>query len=566
MSVQVLRKRFYVRIAFADRIGGRSSSHHRFMKALPIFSSPAAFRFSAIWVAACSLALADGQADYTAFCSACHGIDGKGAGDGAFPPLAESPWVAGEQGRAIKVVLHGLAGPVTVGEKTFNLEMPPQGGVLKDDQIAGILSYVRSSWGNKGAPVSAVEVETIRSATSKRTDHWTAEELLKIHPLETTRPPIKHLISKVYHGEWDRLPDFSKLEAKSVEEEHDGRISVDQSDRRDHYGIVWDGELEIAEDGSYTFELQADDAAAVYVGGELIAKVDGIGPMSVDRSQTKTLPLMKGDHPIRIDYLEAAGNESILLRFKKEGEKNWKLLSARDTAAGGAPMPAIPITPKSGEAVMYRNFIEDVSPRAIGVGYDGGVNLAFSADNLAISLVWTGAFMDGGRHWTDRGQGNQKPSGENLIRLGNAPGFAKLDSASATWPKEPQALLSLRFRGYKLNAAQQPTFIYQIADVQVMDTPTPEFSDGGRKLSLNRTLSFKNSGSSTLSIFMLLAAGANLEEGPGKTYLIGDTFSLIPGDDIKSRPILRGNGATKQLILPIEIPPGASQITLKYQW
>jgi mono/diheme cytochrome c family protein len=525
-------------------------------------------RTSAILLAASSFAFGDGQADFTTYCSACHGVDGKGAANGTFPPLAESPWLAGEPDRAIKVLLHGLQGPVTVGEKTFNLEMPPQGGVLKDDQIAGILTYVRSSWGNKGKPVAAAEITAIRSATSKRNDHWTADELQKLHPLEAAKPPIKNLLSKVYHGDWEKLPDFSKLESKSVEEEHEGRVSVYQADKKDHFAIVWDGDLEIAEDGNYLFELQADDAVTASIDGESLGKVDGIGPMSEGRSATKTLPLKKGDHKIHIEYLEVSGNEGILVRFKKEGDKNWRELSAKVGSSDGNAIPPIPVIPQAGEAVMYRNFIEDVSPRAIGVGYDGGVNLAFSADNLSVALVWTGAFIDAGRHWTDRGQGNQKPSGENLVRLGNVPGYAKLSSPSAEWPKLPDdKLLPFRFRGYKLNAQQQPTFIYNLADVQVADAPMPEFGEGGRKLSLKRVLSFNNPTSSTLSVSMLLAQDEDLAPGANaNTFTLGETSALILGDNVKTKPVIRGTGSSKQLILPLEIAPGASQISLKYQW
>src|SRR6476620_5852152 len=82
----------------------------------------------------------DGQQLYTLYCSACHGADGKGATGGAFPPLAESPYLAGDPDRAVKIVLKGLSGPVDVLGKTYNLEMPPQGAALPDDQIAAILT------------------------------------------------------------------------------------------------------------------------------------------------------------------------------------------------------------------------------------------------------------------------------------------------------------------------------------------------------------------------------------------------------------------------------------------
>ena len=188
------------------------------------------FRYSSVlgflWFATAATAPAqDGGQLFTLYCSACHGVDGKGAGDGAFPPLADSPWLTGDADRAIKVVLHGLTGPVQVAGKSYNLEMPPQGGSLPDDQIAAILTHVRSAWGNKAPAVSKDLVSKIRAATASRTEHWTAAEILKLHPLEEV-PPIADLISHVYTGNWSNFPNFASLKPDAVEEEHAGRISL----------------------------------------------------------------------------------------------------------------------------------------------------------------------------------------------------------------------------------------------------------------------------------------------------------------------------------------------------
>ena len=64
----------------------------------------------------------------------------------------------------MKIVLHGLHGEVEVDGRKFNLEMPPQGGVLPDDQIAAILTFARSSWGNKADAVTADFVKATRDA------------------------------------------------------------------------------------------------------------------------------------------------------------------------------------------------------------------------------------------------------------------------------------------------------------------------------------------------------------------------------------------------------------------
>jgi mono/diheme cytochrome c family protein len=98
---------------------------------------------------------------------------------GAFPPLAGSEWVAGSEERIIRIVLLGLNGPITVAGKDFNSAMAPLGAVLKDEQIANALTYVRSEWGNSAPEVKPETVAKIRAELAGRTAPWTVEELLK---------------------------------------------------------------------------------------------------------------------------------------------------------------------------------------------------------------------------------------------------------------------------------------------------------------------------------------------------------------------------------------------------
>ena len=102
-----------------------------------------------------------GKAIYAANCAACHQLDGKGI-PGAFPPLAKSDFLAADVDRAIGIVLNGLTGKITVLGKEFNSVMPAV--ALNDDQIANVLTYVLTNFGNKGKKVSASRVAAKRSA------------------------------------------------------------------------------------------------------------------------------------------------------------------------------------------------------------------------------------------------------------------------------------------------------------------------------------------------------------------------------------------------------------------
>jgi len=103
-----------------------------------------------------------GKQVFMGLCFACHQPDGKGL-PGAFPPLAGSDFLLADHERAVRIVLKGLTGPVTVNGQTINSVMPPQEAVLTDAQIADVLTFVLNSWGNTGDALSAAQVKAIRN-------------------------------------------------------------------------------------------------------------------------------------------------------------------------------------------------------------------------------------------------------------------------------------------------------------------------------------------------------------------------------------------------------------------
>jgi len=113
-------------------------------------------------------------------CIACHQGSGSGVA-GQFPPLAGSDWVKAEgPERIIRVVLHGVAGPITVSGQAFNGAMPPWKGTLTDKEIADVLSYVRNAWGNKGSVVTEAQVKAVSEKEGSRSNPWAPTELLAL--------------------------------------------------------------------------------------------------------------------------------------------------------------------------------------------------------------------------------------------------------------------------------------------------------------------------------------------------------------------------------------------------
>jgi nitrite reductase (NO-forming) len=103
-----------------------------------------------------------GKQVYMGVCFVCHMPDGKGLAS-VFPPLAGSDYLMADRDRAIRIVLKGLLGPVTVNGVTFNSAMPPQEAVLTEQQVADVLTFVTNEWGNKGAPFAVDDVRRVKN-------------------------------------------------------------------------------------------------------------------------------------------------------------------------------------------------------------------------------------------------------------------------------------------------------------------------------------------------------------------------------------------------------------------
>ncbi len=119
-------------------------------------------------------------------CMTCHQANGRGQPP-VYPPLRGSPYALGEPGRLIRIVLHGLEGEVEVEGVRYNQAMQVP-ALATDDDIAAVLTYVRSAWGNNASPIDSEMVRTVREQTKGRTRSWTVDELAGEPPLAPATP------------------------------------------------------------------------------------------------------------------------------------------------------------------------------------------------------------------------------------------------------------------------------------------------------------------------------------------------------------------------------------------
>ena len=116
-----------------------------------------------------------GQEVYRNICQACHQPDGRGQ-DRVAPSLVGSPLALASPDIPARILMNGKEGPIGL--------MPPVGFTLSDEQIAGVLTYIRREWGQDGTPVDVATVKQVREMTKDRTRPWKHDELMALAAAE----------------------------------------------------------------------------------------------------------------------------------------------------------------------------------------------------------------------------------------------------------------------------------------------------------------------------------------------------------------------------------------------
>jgi mono/diheme cytochrome c family protein len=120
-----------------------------------------------------------GKQVYDGNCANCHQASGAGQ-PGSYPPLGGSEYVNGDPTALSAIMLHGLQGPVTVeGGAYGSQQMPGWATVLNDEKIAGVMTYIRASWGNKADAVKPADVSAARAKFASQSDAYTMDTLMK---------------------------------------------------------------------------------------------------------------------------------------------------------------------------------------------------------------------------------------------------------------------------------------------------------------------------------------------------------------------------------------------------
>ena len=233
-----------------------------------------------------------------------------------------------------------------------------------------------------------------------------------------------------------------------------------------------------------------------------------------------------------------------------------------------------------GDAVVYRGKLWEAGFRAVAVGYPERVNAAFDAEEVRLSLLWRGRFLNVAPHWSVQGMGRVRPLGTDVIVFPHGPTLAVLKDDKAEWPAgEPQdapkergapdarpaskardagdARAGMKFRGYALDSANRPTLLYSYRDVAVEDAMTGAEIEG--RPAVRRTMTF--AGEPVDGLYLRVAAGKLAPAGEN-AWRYNDALTIR----VSGPAVARGTGDAAELLVPVKFKDKAAKVEVDYVW
>ncbi|MEM7455300.1 MAG: hypothetical protein AAF456_13195 [Planctomycetota bacterium] len=172
------------------------------------------------------------------------------------------------------------------------------------------------------------------------------------------------------------------------------------------------------------------------------------------------------------------------------------------------------------EAQMLRRAYPGIGKRGIGVGYPGGVNIAFDAEQMRLGLVWNGRFADPAGVWRGQGSGRVRPMGRPVEFT---PG-PDLDNADNPWVVNDGRPPEHQFAGYSLDELRRPAFRYQFGNVEVEEFFYSVADETDGSVLLRREIKL-NCPDDRAGLRFRIASGA-VSGSDSRTFSVGDQLKV----------------------------------------
>ncbi|MEP3479060.1 MAG: hypothetical protein ABJZ55_07430 [Fuerstiella sp.] len=212
------------------------------------------------------------------------------------------------------------------------------------------------------------------------------------------------------------------------------------------------------------------------------------------------------------------------------------------------------------EARMLRRGYPEMTKRGIGVGYPGGVNLAFDAEQIRLGLIWKGQFVDPSGVWYGQGHGKVRPMGRTKS-LGAGP---ELDDINDPWIIDDGRPPQHQFKGYVLDKQRRPTFRYSFKTIQAEDFFFAAKSTDATAMSLSRRVRL-DSPTATDSIRFRLAVADAITAVSETEFKLKNGVTIRIASDHSGQ--LTSTETGKQIIVPLTFDGAKSEeLLIEYIW
>ncbi|HYE07298.1 MAG TPA: DUF6797 domain-containing protein, partial [Planctomycetota bacterium] len=352
----------------------------------------------------------------------------------------------------------------------------------------------------------------------------------------------------------------------------------------DEFSVVWSGVLRIAVAGRYAFAIDSDDGSRLSIDGAVVVDNGGLHGMAREEGAVE---LAVGDHPIRIEYFEAAGDAAMRVRWKPPGaepvilppeallhdpasaaiawdETAWNAREA--PTARRAPWEAMDYGPFVSASIDSDGPHRHVANKGIAIRLDQGLTQAavlFDTDLLQYSAGWTGGWLHYRGLIYDGGHGqNPQVAGEIAFSSPASPGCADPRAAVGSFadprpqPYGPLPRDWARWRGLHLDG-QRVTLSYDLGTASVAETPSLIVSGAHRAFA--RAMDVGPGGRDLrLSICALPDAQQALIHGDRLTLISGDEATVVAVVGAATGVALRADAGR----IVLDVPAAGARLTL----
>ena len=228
----------------------------------------------------------------------------------------------------------------------------------------------------------------------------------------------------------------------------------------------------------------------------------------------------------------------------------------------------------SDSAQILRRRYPGVGKRGIGVGYPGGINLTFDAEQMRLAMIWSGGFVDPSAVWTGQGSGFVRPLGKTV----EFPKGPDLDGQNSPWIADDGRPPDHRFKGYFLDEQQRPTFMYSYQQTKIEDyfveritasAASPENSANATDekapnvpVGLLRTITVTAEADAVEQTLRLRLADGEIDE-TDEGFAVGDRLLIRVRSEHEAK--IAPEAQKRTLSVPIKLKPGDVQ-TLQIEY